>query len=244
MFTPVELSQAPWIRSRELGFCYVNGKPLVVVMISCQQRHEARAVTIPQLNYYHLDPVVFLSPCKPAGSCGNAVVSRSAILYARKYNAPVLFFEDDVDLHRSFTAFLEESMEQDVLTYFYTHDDEEYVRLRHRKELADRVLDPKGVIEPGLYKARHGSKLLGSQAVYLPAGLVKRLRVDIAVDIGPSRGIYGCWSFDVLLDNTAISEGFWPYIALPNPVQHRHVRVARDTQESISLKRSLTFDRL
>lgn len=243
---PVNPWKRPVVDFVDQGVSLVDGAPIAITMISCVQRKEARQLSCPQFNHLDLSPEVFLSPCNPAGHCGNAEVTHRAVEFARGQGLPMLFLEDDVDVGDDFLAFLGEAVRQDVLTYFYTHDQEDLVRGRFPESLATKVLTPSESIPYGLYKRRRprGGIVEGSQAVYIPKGLVAALRTQYAMWIGKYRHEFGCWPCDVMIINSAMQSGFWPYIAMPNPIQHRHDRTARGGVESTTFKKSLTFGRI
>lgn len=241
----VDPGRVPVIERVEDGVFTVDGVTVAATIISCVQREEARSVTVPQFEALGITPRVFLSPCKPAGPDGNAEVTHRAVLFAKVRGLPLLFVEDDVDLSGLFLPCLGEAVRRDVLTYFYTHDDEGMVRERFPDSLAGKVLSPDAVIAPGLYKRRRqgASMVEGSQCVFIPASLVQELKTEFAINISRFRPGYGAWSCDVTIMNSATHSRHWPFIALPNPVQHRHDRTARDNVEALTFKRSLTFER-
>lgn len=194
---------------------------MITSVISCQQRSEAREQTIPQLEAAGLTPKVFLSPCdeeQPAGGRGNAMVSARAIRYALEANQDLLFCEDDIDLAPDFRRFLDLARTVGRVTYLYLHDVAHYMGKRYGLSIT-HAIQRRDPIEAGLYELLENRNLSGAQCVYLPLSFLKAAPVHV-FEAG-SRPI------DIWLSSVLHEERIKPLVALPHPVQHRQVRVAR-----------------
>lgn len=195
--------------------------PLLTSVISCRQRSRARAETIPQLEAAGLNPVAFLSPCdeqQPAGGRGNALVSSQALRAALESASDLLFCEDDIDLAPDFPRFLQMAQEARRVTYFYLHDVGHYMAHRYGLPMTHAIQrgDP---IRAGLYELKTARNLSGSQCIYLPLEALKAAPVHVFQA--------GNRPMDIWLSQWLHSDGITPLVALPHPVQHRQVRVAR-----------------
>lgn len=190
------------------------------VMISCEQRIEARAQTIPQFERIGIQVAISLSPCKPAGPAQNCVASVNALHMAYVEGKHCLFLEDDIDIDPNlFQYFLNRAIEADKVTYFYAHDKEHLVESYYGKTLADRIMR-KLPIRRDLYPVLNTREFLNAQAIFLPywfyAPLVERARVQASRT-----------SFDIFLGAYLETVGEQALVALPHPVWHRHDRTAR-----------------
>lgn len=194
---------------------------VTTTVISCQQRHQARAETIPQLERVGLTPTVVLSPCdesQPAGGRGNALAASQAREAALEAGGDWLFCEDDIDLAPDFPRYLELAQRAGRITYFYLHDVPHRMSRRYGLALTSAILAGQP-ITAGLYELGTNENLTSSQCVYIPQRLVGRLPfATLAAGERP---------FDVWLSRVMSAEGITPLVALPHPVQHRQVRVAR-----------------
>ena len=195
---------------------------IATVMISCQQRHEARAETLPQLEAIGLEPRVFLSPCEPAGQISNAVVSRDALTWAATTGLPTLFCEDDIDLAPDFAWFLEHADPERVTYLFMAELTQGRMPNRavslYGPEVAEVALNALPMPRQ-LVPTRHWNGLWGTQCLLIPAVAVKALVRDLAEPYT---------AFDEHL-RAYLERSRTPVdVALPNPVQHRGVRTARN----------------
>lgn len=199
----------------------MNSRPLVTTVISCKAREAARAETIPQLEAAGLTPRVFLSPCDesmPAGGRGNALVSQEALQAALEASADLLFVEDDVDLAPDFPVFLELARTANQVTYLYLHDVGHYMADRYGLSMAHAIQRGEA-IDAGLYPLKRQTELSGAQCIYIPHDALVRLPVHLL-------GL-GKIPIDRWLSLHWVDRGIRPLVALPHPVQHRQVRVAR-----------------
>jgi len=191
-------------------------RSLACVMISCQQRSHARSETIPQLQAVGIEPRVFLSPCDPPSQKSNGMVSGQALAWAAETGKDVLFVEDDIDLGPDFPWYLEHA--PDAVTYFYIN---EQVNGRMQKlygpRLADDVLRGRPLARRFL-QPRTFIGLFGTQCVLIP----KRFVAPLALELTRPR-----MAFDGHLPHFADHHAHPIFIAVPNPVQHRNVNVAR-----------------
>jgi hypothetical protein len=198
-------------------------------MISCQQREAARAKTLPQLQAVGIEPEVFLSPCSPAGPRSNAEVSFRAL---SSVDGPVLFLEDDIDVSEALPYYLRLAEEKGAVTYFYVHDDIQYINHTYGPSLTKMVMTGMA-IEPGLYPVWIAQRLFHAQAVFLPRHVLAKLDIfQMKV-----RGL----SIDAWLTRWIKRSGHQAYVALPHPVGHRHDRTARHKTNEKLYKFSRTF---
>ena len=193
---------------------------LQAVMISCQQRTEARALTIPQFEDIGIPVWVSLSPCSPAGPTQNNIASVAALHHAYEEGKHCLFLEDDVDINPPMFAWaLSEAVLRDRVTYFYLHDKEAVVRPHYGDALAERIMR-RLPIRRGLYPIQTLQQVYGTQAVFIPYWFLEPM-----VRSGALQAAGG--SFDVFLMRYCITTRHRPLVALPHPVFHRHDRTAR-----------------
>jgi hypothetical protein len=178
-----------------------------------------------------LFPIVFTDECYPSHDKGNKQVGQRALEAAATYGRPVLVVEDDIDLAPDFTAGLELALSRlDRPTYLYLNESEERMRTIYGRDLADRVLRH----EPTplqLVEAQTEVGLFGTQAVLIPHEWIPRV-ID---SIGRVRR-----AFDAALQRSLRRETPPAYVVVPNVVQHRHDRTAREPDGGE--KRSLSFD--
>jgi GR25 family glycosyltransferase involved in LPS biosynthesis len=176
---------------------------------------------------------VFLSPCDdtlPPGPKGNAEVSRRAIEFALELGRGILFCEDDIDLAPDFRAALGAAITHpSAVTYFYQHEGAR-MRINYGPILCALILE--GIsVHSGLYPLS-GPGRRGAQCLYIPRGVLERF---------PLGELHGGAPIDICLDRWLDRLGIPALVALPNPVQHRHSRVARAAEQS-DIKRSKSFD--
>lgn len=207
---------------------------LTTVMISCQQRHETRNLTTTQLQAVGLEPEIFLSPCNPAGNRQNAQVSAQALTFAREQKRGVLFVEDDLDVRSDFPLYLEAAQKAQQVTYFYVHDTSypgaELSKL-YGLDVWRRITERQS-IPPGLYPLKRNWGLGNGQCIYIPQAILGTLDLkDLA---------RGARSIDTFLWMVWHERELMPLVALPHPIQHRQVRVARG--EAKPDRFSLSFD--
>jgi hypothetical protein len=206
-------SSAPIVATSEV-------ESVQAVMISCEQRVEARAMTIPQFERLGFTVKVALSPCRPASPVQNGIASTHALHEAYAEGKHCLFLEDDIDVDGDlFLHFLQRAIDRDAVTYFYNHDKEQLMQSYYGEVLAKRIM--RGLpIRRDLYPVKHTRQFLNAQAIFLPywfyAPIVESGRLQ------SSRT-----SFDVFLGRYLEVMGETAYVALPNPVWHRHDRTAR-----------------
>lgn len=202
---------------------------LVTTVISCAARTEARAVTLPQLEAAGLQPRVFLSPCddtQPAGGRGNALVSAKALRAALEARADLLFCEDDIDLAPDFPRFLSLARASGTVTYLYLHDVGHYMADRYGLALAHAIQRGEP-IDAGLYPLQKQVELSGAQCIYVPFETLTDLPIGVLEA--------GAMPIDRWLSLYLQHLGVTPLVALPHPVQHRQVRVARARPHLLSV---------
>lgn len=206
--------------------------PVTTTIISCEQRHAARALTIPQLEAAGYPPTVFLSPCNPAGARGNAAVTRRALNHAKEAGGHLLFCEDDIDLAPDFPTFVSMAASvPDRITYLYIHDTPERMHKIYGLAL-NRAIQSGKPLARGLYPTVNTVDLMGGQCVFIPKGVLDRMNPDQLI----GRGIPCDHYFAAVVRNQTPGA----LIALPHPVQHRHDRTAREPSDNPN-KRSMSF---
>lgn len=98
-------------------------------MLSCEPRHAARALTLPQLRAAGLEPRAFLDDCTPRPErpeIGNKWIGAEALRWAG--GEDVLIVEDDIDLAPDFPAALELARATGEIAYLYVHEEAERMR--------------------------------------------------------------------------------------------------------------------
>ena len=213
-------------------------------IISCQQRTETREETARQLRAVGLEPHIVLSPCDPLanrathlapGSRGNATATAKALQRCLDLEADCLFCEDDITLASDFPAFLGMARSSGAVTWLFMLERPEKMAAHYPPALIKRIESghpmPRALIEP----LRVGD-IRGSQCVYLPHAFLVRTIHDRL----PYAGVPSDW---FIASEAARLK--WPArVAMPNPVQHRHVRVARSADRLDKASRSYHLPRL
>lgn len=207
------------------------------VLISCQQRHTARSLTLPQLHAAGVFPRVFLDECTPRtdrkqlfpNDLGNKWIGMQAIEWAIPLGRPVLLLEDDIDLAPDFNQGLDAALATGEVTYLYTNETPERLVDLYGPEHATRLLD--GTPTPlQATPARTLTGLFGTQAVLIPhhAALLTRRYFHKTRK-----------AIDAVLWHTLEGERLPARVITPNVVQHRHDRTAREPEAYE--KRSLSY---
>lgn len=195
---------------------------IATVMISCRQREAARAETLPQLNAAGLEPEVFLSPCDPPGQLENARISREALAWAASTGLPTLFCEDDIDLAPDFAWYLERADPSRVTFLFMAELTKGWMPNRaiglYGPDVAEVALNARPMTRQ-FVTTRHWNGLWGTQCLLIPAAAVKTLVEDL-------REPYT--AFDEHLRAYLERSRSPVMVAVPNPVQHRGDRTARN----------------
>lgn len=205
-------------------------------MASCRVRELARARTIPQLRAAGLDPIVFLSPCNPAGPEQNRIVALEAMRHANTLGLPTLYVEDDIDVDQMlFPWALRLAERLDAVTYLYLND--EHARLQaHFGPIVTRAIMKREMITRGAYAIRQRAALFGTQCVMIPARLLPTM-VDVLIDNEERRerepwdGRLHTWLRRHQEERV--------FSILPHPVQHRQDRTGRP--ETSRVMRSLSY---
>jgi hypothetical protein len=154
--------------------------------------------------------------------------------HALDQRADLLFCEDDIDLAPDFGRFLQLARASERVTYFYLHDPAHYMSARYGIEITHAILK-RQPIRAGLHELRQRRNLSGGQCVYLPLEFLERANVGTLAD--------GSRPIDIWLSSVLEHERLAPLVALPHPVQHRQVRVARVMPNARNPdKRSRSFD--
>ena len=208
---------------------------LTCVMISCRQRRSAQQATAEQFEALGIPVKIFESPCNPASRLGNGYVSRAALGYGIARPDPVLFIEDDIDLADDFLAFLQMALDaalsSEAVTYLYLNEQlQGRATLVYGRELAGQIYGG-DAIRRQLAKANIYEGLYGTQCVLLPRSVAVGAFHLLAQPKGPLDGTL----IDLYLRRQPPA-----FVAVPNPVQHRNVRIARD-HHGIE-KRSYSYD--
>ena len=205
-------------------------------MGSCRVRELARARTIPQLRAAGLDPIVFLSPCDPAGPEQNRLVALEAMQHAAALGHATLYVEDDIDVDPIlFPWALDLAERLDAVTYLYLNDQPARLRFHFGNDVTNTIME-RGMLTRGAYAIRTRAALFGTQAVMIPARLLGTM-VDILEDTSvksprqPWDGRLHTW-----LKRHPEERVF---SILPHPVQHRQDRTGR--QETRTVMRSMSY---
>ncbi len=200
---------------------------ITTVMISCEQRATARALTIPQLERAGYPPQVFISPCNPAGPDENARIAGVALAWAADRGQPVLFTEDDIDLAPDFGWHAQRAAREDALTYLYLNDSPRRLQA-HLGRATARAILTRAPMPRGPYRIGTIAALFGTQAVLIPA----RLLPDIAA-LAAATNTHRM-PFDGRLHTWArATPSERVLVMLPHPVQHRQDRTGREPSDRI-----------
>lgn len=207
------------------------------LMISCQQRHAARDLTIPQFEAAGVPVRVFLDACDPIGPEDTGPVVLEAIRHARRRGGHALLIEDDIDLASDFPQALEAAVAEadaGAIVYLFLIDRLDRMLLHYGRELTEEILMGRAftrrVITPAAAKMLYGTQCVLIPEAFLPhfeAQLVARLE---AADRALQR---------------AITRHAWPVrVVLPHPAQHRQDRTQRPTDDRVKLSQSFWLPRL
>lgn len=208
------------------------------VLISCQQRHHARSITLPQLHSVGIHPRVFLDHCQHdptrtglhAGEIGNKWVAQRALAWAVKQSKPILFLEDDIDPAEDFLTGVRAALESGGTTYLYVNESEDRMRDIYGPELATR-LQARTPTPVTATRALTYSGLFGAQAVLIP-----NAHARLVLETIPKARK----AIDAALQSALTRHHLPAFVITPNVVQHRHDRTCREPEEYA--KRSTSFD--
>lgn len=217
--------------------------PVTAVLISCRQRDRARELTIPQLQAVGINPRVFLDECiltPEKTELGNKWIGERALRWALEQHPtrPILFLEDDIDLAPDFPNALDMAVSANLTTYMYIneqHASDNQTYLRMERLYGPRLADQIRRGEPTRMRLKESKSyvgLYGTQAVFIPVSVAHRLLDEW---LGRSRK-----AFDAALQLCLEGENLPALIAVPNVVQHRHDRTAREPEKY--MKRSRSFE--
>ena len=209
---------------------------VLTVMASCRVRETARARTIPQLRQAGLDPIVFLSPCNPAGPAQNRAVAFEALTHAAGKRLPTLYVEDDIDIDQQlFPWALDIAVRLDAVTYLYLNDTPARLREHFGREIERSITNQHALVR-GAYAVRERAALFGTQCVLIPARLLDDMLRILEVD--NIRTIRMPWDGRL---HTWLRENRNERVfsILPHPVQHRQDRTGRE--QTIRVMRSMSY---
>jgi hypothetical protein len=205
-------------------------------MGSCRVRETARARTIPQLRQAGLDPIVFLSPCTPAGPEQNRAIAYEAITHAIGKNLPTLYVEDDIDIDQQlFPWALDLAVRLDAVTYLYLNDTPARMREHFGREIERSITNEEGIIR-GAYAVRERAALFGTQCVLIPARLLGAMQRILEFDSGLRRRMPWDGRLHTWLREHRDERVF---SILPHPIQHRQDRTGRT--EATKVMRSMSY---
>ncbi len=210
---------------------------ITTVMGSCRVRELARARTLPQLHAAGLNPIVFLSPCDPAGPEQNRLVALDAMRHATGIGLPTLYVEDDIDVDPVLFPWAIDLAERlDAVTYLYLNDQPTRLRLHFGNDVTQTITEG-GMLTRGAYAIRTRAALFGTQAVLIPARLLGTM-VELLEDTTSSRSWRQPWDgrLHLWLRKNPQERVF---SILPHPVQHRQDRTGRN--ETRTVMRSMSF---
>ena len=211
-------------------------RELRVVMISCRQRRDTeRPLTLESLERVGIRPRVFESPCDPPHPRENRRISLEALTWARGHD--VLFLEDDVDADETLPAWLELARAQREPVTFCL------IRPAWHPPEIRRRLERGAPIEPGLYPVQQvGRSWYGTQAIYLPAGLVDWIVEHPAfMRQNMHRGELTWTGFDLFLREHLPGSRWTLLAALPNPAEHRDPPKLVPRRTPLSPRRSASY---
>lgn len=209
---------------------------VLTVMASCRVRETARARTIPQLRQAGLDPIVFLSPCDPAGPEQNRAIAYEAITHAIGKNLPTLYVEDDIDIDQAlFPWALDLAVRLDAVTYLYLNDTPARMREHFGREVERSITNEESVIR-GAYAIRERAALFGTQCVLIPARLLGTMQAILEFDSGLRRRMPWDGRLHTWLRENRDERVF---SILPHPIQHRQDRTGRTAATKVM--RSMSF---
>jgi len=243
---------------------------LLVSVMSAAERHQTRDETIAGLEAHGLKPAVSLNT--PTGEnadlaprevekyeshgyevwtagnpelgyCGrnNAVGAQASVTRALEREADLLYCEDDLSFADDFGWFLAQAREvADAATYLYTHDfrTDKQLGKRYGPELWKRLKTCQKHGRPftpkGLYRISDANHTNSGQCLYLPLGILQKLPVD---ELNATKSAFDTW-----VQHRLMKFRVPVLVALPHPVQHRHVRKGRAHNARHKTKFSMSFD--
>ena len=209
---------------------------ILTVMASCRVRETARARTIPQLRQAGLDPLVFLSPCDPAGPQQNRIVAHEALTHAATKRLPTLYVEDDIDIDQQlFRWALDLAVRLDAVTYLYLNDTPARMREHFGREIERSITNEEAIVR-GAYAIRERAALFGTQCVLIPARLLDTMVSILEFDSGLRRRMPWDGRLHTWLREHRDERVF---SILPHPIQHRQDRTGRT--EATKVMRSMSY---
>lgn len=200
-------------------------------------------MTLPQFHALGIHPTVFLDECiltEEKTELGNKWIGEKAIRWAlaQAPDKPILFLEDDIDLAPDFPDALRLAITAGVTTYFYINEanpfnEKTFTRMErlYGARLAERMVRREPT-RMRLVEARSYVGLFGTQCVLIPPNIASRVAEE---HIPRARK-----AFDAALQACLAEKHRPAFIAVPNVVQHRHDRTAREPERF--MKRSVSFD--
>jgi len=245
--------------------------PLLVSVLSAPERHETRDETIQQLQAATgVKPAVSLSNCSDAnaalidaeasryeqaghrvwttgdptlGYCGknNSDGARAPVMTAVEEGYDLLYCEDDLELADDFPWFLAEARAvEDAATYLYTHDFRSDKQLGKRygtrlwARLKQAARNERPFTPKGLYRIQDANHTNSGQCIYLPHAVLTQLPLQ---ELKPTKSAFDTW-----IQHRLMKFRVPVLVALPHPVQHRHVRMGRPVNPRHKTKFSMSFD--
>jgi len=206
---------------------------LFATIVSCSQRATVRAGTEAELRAAGLEPVVYLSPCQPAGPQGHAAVSALALRDAQESGLDWLFCEDDLTLSPGFPAALQKAQASGGVTYLYLHEDERSMTIRYPDEILEQIRRRSAGLTPRHVRLLDAQFLESAQCVLIPAAAAAQMRVEALERLG--------LSFDMFLEAFLRETRRSAFAMVPCPVQHLEAREGRGSVPTGS-RTSLSHD--
>lgn len=206
-------------------------------MVTCKQRTEARAITLPQFHALGYHPIVFESACEPASIQQLNETATKAIKYAADAGTHMLYIEDDIDLNPELFPWAIELCKQiDSVTYLYLNDFT--YRLRpHYGPKVRTLIEKKKPIPRGAYEIKERLALFGTQCVFIPARLMPAM-VNVIENDDPKQYM-NPWD-GRLLEWTRAARREKIYSILTHPVQHRQDITAWESRKR-NVMRSMSY---
>lgn len=210
---------------------------MICTIISLIDRVETRAITVDELRRFDIEPHIILSNPKEfdkefGSAAGNSAASKEALNLALEKKTDLLFCEDDLQIRDDFLLFLNQAKKADIVTYFYAHEKGRRIERFYPKDIVGKVRN-QSPLRRQLVRVQDTLWMHFTQCVYIPYSCLRLLDVS-TLGQGPP-------AFDTWLYNALREIGYKPLIAVPNPVQHRCIRVQRDPNKEQKPKESLSF---
>lgn len=223
-------------------------RPLVSTIVGYEQDGRVLELvdTLRNCKSAGLNPRIFLSR-PPAGKEQSRINQKRARDWAMRQGADLLFLEDDLIFNNKlFNYFFNETMlhHRDDVVFFYSHDSFPAFHLLFDNEFARVIKDVSKKIDVGFYDFVSYERLHFGQAVYIPNRVLHLMSFYLRLYARRTGG--ELLPTDALLSHTLTKirhtkKHVNAYVTLPHPVQHRHVRSGRESENEGSDKSKISF---